>query len=108
MGRADERMHVARSFSAASRFTATNNSSGVVHIDRFTRGNGSGIVTRKVAVVRDTAVVDKSLSTREIVATTVQTDQLDQNTIRLAPDKHGTRLLLHQGISTGQGGIPAA
>jgi hypothetical protein len=47
----------------------------------LTACHGSSIVTREVAVVRDATVIDKPLSTGEVIAAAVQTDQLDEHTI---------------------------
>jgi hypothetical protein len=71
-------MHKAGGLDTAARLAArsgpTNNSARIIDFDRFTRSHRSGVMAGKVPIVRDTAVIDETLSAREIIPTTVETD----------------------------------
>ena len=85
------------------RLAPTDHCTGFVQLDWFSRGDGGRIMTGKVAVVGNATMVDEALSAGEIVSSTIQTDQLDKDAIRLSPDNHGTSPFLGCSIAAGQG-----
>jgi hypothetical protein len=68
-------MHQAGCLNSAGRLAArsstSNDSTRIINFNRFTRGHRGSVMTGKVAVVGDTAVIDETLGAREIIPTTV-------------------------------------
>ena len=106
MGRPHKRMNIARRSCRCNRclwLALTDHSTSFIKFDRLPRSYSSRIMTSKIAVVRNATVVNESLSAGEVVSSTVQTDQLDHDAIRLSTDDHGTGPLFRCRIAVRQG-----